>query len=323
MKLMKRILFLFLAAALFLSCAAGHAESVQPLSAVEQDAFLAWLRNYEPDAQLEWNPWRYGASYLNDVDGGNFLAALTEDASHVASVSIPWGDTLNDVSIKNIRELCAAVGDTLSDEALQQILGSKTPDMGWQEAMALDGKELAVSDSGKGSFRGSEYGGLLEMVFSNEASASFTQDALYDLIARLRNDVLYVTLYRNGRTSRDAAHSAEVRLNCEGAVHSIDIMCKLESAEEIAAFFMDGAGLLLSGDDLEKAKAAITGQLPAVITDNSMYDEHLDSNVSFSLYYNSYDGARMTVYFNIVPAEAVGFINGMKLVRGEHMRPND
>ena len=41
MKLMKRILFLFLAAALILSCAAGHAESVQPVSSVDQDAFLA------------------------------------------------------------------------------------------------------------------------------------------------------------------------------------------------------------------------------------------------------------------------------------------
>ena len=323
MKLMKRILFLFLAAALILSCAAGHAESVQPVSSVDQDAFLAWLRNYDPEAEIIWEPWRYSASYLKSVEGGSFLASLTEDASHVASVNFDWWNDLNDVSIKNIRELCAAVGDTLSDEALQQIRGAKTPDMGWQETAELEGKELAVSDNGKVSFRGGQYGGSLDLVFSEEASASFTQDALYDLIARTRKDLLYVTLSRSGRTPEGRDYAAEVRLNCEGAVHSIDIMCKLESAEEIAAFFQDGAGLLLSGDDLEKAKAAITGQLPVVMAEEKAYDEHLDSNVSFSLYYNAYDGARMTVYLNVVPAEAAGFINGMKLVRGEHMRPND
>lgn len=323
MKLMKRILFLFLAAALLLSCAAGYAESVQPVSAVDQDALLAWLRNYDPDAEIIWNPWVYSASYLKFVEGGTFMSYLSDDASCVRQASIPWNDDLNEGNIKYINELCAAVGDSVSNDTLQVIRGTKTPDMGWQEMDALVGKDIAVSDNGKITFRVGDYAGSLELIFSDEASASFTQDALYDLIARTRKDLLYVTLSRNGRTPEGRDYGAEVSLNCEGAVHSIQLMCKRESPEEAAAFFQDGAGLLLSGEALEKTKAAITEHLAAVMTEDSYYDENLDANTGLSIRYYSSDGANISIYINVVPAEAAGFINGMKLVRGEHMRPND
>ena len=324
MKLMKRIFFLFLAVTLLLACTAGTAESIQPMSSVDQEAFLTWIRNYEPGAEIKWAQWFYWASHLNYVDGGSFQAYLSEDASHVESVSVPWGDELNEGNLKYIRALCDAVGDTVSDETLQQVAGAKGADMGWQEMMELDGKVIGTSDGGKISFRAGDYGGNLYMDLSEEASAALTQEDLYNKIVLLRSDVLYVTLSRQGEISLDdGSYGAEFTLNCEGALHSITLKCKVESAEEAGAFFLDGLGLLLSGEALDAAKTAVSEQLPAVMADGSYYDLNLDSNTNLSLRSDSYYGTTMDVYCNVVPADAAGFINGFKLTRGENMRAND
>ena len=324
MKLMKRILFLFLATALLLSCTAGTAESLQPMSSLSQEAFLAWIRNYEPSAEIQWDPWYYWASCLNYVEGGSFAAYLSEDASHLKSVSIPWNDELNEGNLKYIRALCEAVGDSISDETLQQISGAKSPEMGWEEMMELDGKVIGSSDGGKITFRAADYGYNLYMDLSEEASAAFTQEDVYNKLVLLRSDVLYVTLSRRGEISLDnGLYGAEINLNCEGAVHSMELKCKAETAEEVEAFLSDGAGLLVSGEMLDTVKKEISVQLPVVMADGSAFNLNLDSNTGMGLYYDHSTGVRLLIHCNVVPADAAGFIDGTKLTRGEHMRPND
>ena len=330
MKTMKRLLFLLLAAALILSCAAGTAESLPPMFSIDQEAFLSWFRTYDPDAGIVWYPWRYTPSYLRPDDYGNYIAMLSEDASRVEKVSFNWsGSTLSDDQVKLIRQFCAAVGDSLSDESLQKIQTLKTPDMDWQEAAALGGREICKSDGGKLTFCAGEYAFELLIVFSDEASASFTQDDLYSFTGKLRNDLLYVTLSRYGEISLDTdntppegALGAEITLNCEGALHGIDVMCKGKSPEETEAFFLDAAGLFLSGEQMDSAQTLIREQLPAVMADDGRTDLHMDP-VSIGMYSDAYNGVRISFYCSVVPADAAGFINGMKLTRKEGMRAND
>ena len=328
MRKTKQMFSLLLAVILLLPCLSGIAEpaaGLQPMAAVDQEAFLSWIRKYAPEADITWDPWYYTFSTLHSYDVYS-SANLSEDTGHVESVIIS-SKSVADGTIYLIRELCAAVGDTLSaesEQAVREFGGKDWTAATYEDYMArleLDGQEICVSDGGKVSIKALKYDADLCLYFSEEASAAFTQDALFNIYNKAWNDILYVTLSRNGYFAKDEQYNAEVLLNCEGAVKTIDLKYNGESEEEALAFFLDGAELLSPPDALESVKAIITEKLPAVMADTEYVNEHYDP-----VYFNfskQYDGIYMTLTFGYVPADAIGFIGGQKFVRNEHMRAND
>ena len=64
MKKAKWLLSLLLLVSLLFSCFPACAEDAQPCFSLTEESFLAWYKNYNPDAAIEWETWKYSPSFL-------------------------------------------------------------------------------------------------------------------------------------------------------------------------------------------------------------------------------------------------------------------
>ncbi len=323
MKKLIALVALLLSLALVLPCVSGIAESGpaagQPISYIDQDTFLTWLRTYDPEAEATWTPWTYGINFFNAQYVSNVFADLSEDQSTVLSASI---SVLNDIPKEAqsiINNICKVMKDKLSSKALKEL---KTGE--WMNA-----KEV-LSDKGKLSFSYDTRHIVIQ--FLVDESELLPVDTFYKAAAVKK--VYDTRTRREGTVSKvkpldyeewislpeeemieyseksKTAYKAEITLDGAGCLTYLCLGCPTETidAEAVAAFLQDAASRLVSGDVLESVKSIISEKLPSVM-DNEIRESVNESygSLSFSLY-NNVDHINMDFTLrDSVPEDAVSF----------------
>ena len=310
MKKMKLTVALVLAAVLLMSCVSGFAEqgSDQPICYLTQESFLEWFRGYAPEAEFSWTGWIYRPSYLEGSAAVD--ARLSEDQSKVEGIvlSVDTSTGLTDQQLKVIPEICALVSDTISDESLKAAADFFTQEHSYEDLMALGDNPLSVSDGGKVSLRAVDWGYSLDLGFSEEAAASFTPAAFYDLISQKGGTILHMNVFNNGSTP-EGRYKAFCDLHYDGAAQSVTVRYSGDDLEEAKAFLLDAAAKLTGGETLETVKAVITENIEKTQTEKV----RVDGNSGPLYYYFNGDSYSVDLLVSVqdgqYPSDAVGFIN--------------
>ena len=320
------MLAILLSLVLLLPCVSGIAESEatagQPISYIDQDTFIAWLRTYDPEAKITWEPWYYVICFFNGKDVSTVTADLSEDQSTVLAAAI---SVLNDIPKQAqsiINALCKVMKDKLSSKSLKEL---KTGE--WENA-----KEV-LSDKGKLSF--SYDTRKVGVRFLVDESELLPVDTFYKTVSvkkvygvRItRHGVIsklpvfsaddYFSLSEEERikysTESHTAYTAEINLDDAGRVTSISVSAPTETidAEAVAAFLQDAASRLASGSVLESVSSVISEKLSSVMDpeiQESVYEEI--GTLYFRLFRNA-DHISMSFSVNEpIPEDAARFING-------------
>ena len=310
---------------LILPCVSGIAESAaagQPLSYIDQDTFLSWLRTYDPEADITWEPWHYYIMFSNSKDVSGVSADLSDDQSTVLSASI---NVLNDIpkdAQSIINAVCKLMKDKLSSNSLKEL---KTGE--W-----LNPKEV-LSDGGKLSFtydtryvtirfladesellpvdafyKAAAVKKIWEVSITRQAHISKVKELSYEEYFSLPEEdmIAYSTALRS-------TYEADVLLDGAGRVTSIYLSVPTETneADAIENFLQDAASRLVSGGILESVRSLISEKLSFIMdTENeNQADESFDP-LSFSCYRS---GDHIKMAFTLkepLPEDAAGFING-------------
>ena len=320
------MLAILLSLALVLPCVSGIAESEaaagQPISYIDQDTFIAWLRTYDPEADITWAPWHYYIMFSNSKNVSGVSADLSDDQSIVLSASI---NVLNDIPKEAqsiINAVCKLMKDKLSSKGLKELKAGE-----W-----LNPKEV-LSDNGKLSFtydtrhvtirflvdesellpvdtfyKAAAVKKVWEVSISRHAYISKVKNLSYEEYSSLPEEDM-IKYSTESRT----AYTAEINLDNAGRVTSISVSVPTEinDAEAVAAFLQDAASRLTTGSVLESVGSVISEKLSSVM------DQEIQESVSEeigTLYLSLYNnGDHIEMIFKVhepIPEDAVGFING-------------
>ena len=292
MKRFKLLLAVLLVAAMAVFSVAGSAEPAadQPAYHLVESSFLSWIDAYSPGASIEWGSWDFTlwleSEYLS-VSG-----MLLEDASSVQKITLTDDRGITQDILDILSELCADLDDTVSEENLQKLQSE-----GYARVTS-DAEKITVSGDGNSLF----------LEYSPDLPQAPSLETVADAVARAGQSILFTSTSRDGSLPENE-YSAQVYLNGAGALRQITFFYSGDDSEAGLAYLLEAAGLMVSGDTLDSARALIRDKWPSVLSGGDMVMEPIDS---FFFMISGSDGIEMVISAQSVPDDASPFIETLE-----------